>query len=81
MNFKQLYSQDTFSDRQGNGEKYNNAHNNSQSVVRTDEYDKIAEPVFKNIMGFNNESPLDQNFLTKDNENSMPSNSPLRFEF
>ena len=34
-----------------------------------------AGTVMKNIMGFVNESPLDQNFLRKDPDNSMPSNS------
>ena len=39
------------------------------------------DPILKNIMGFTNESPLDQNFLKKEKDDSLPSNSPLNYDF
>ena len=81
MNFRQFQNQDTVSDRHGNTEKHSHVLKNSQSIVNQEESEKISDPVYKNFMGFNSESPLDQNFLMKSNDNSIPSNSPLRFEF
>ena len=85
---------DAFSDRQQYGDKFssNYGHNNTHSVIHQD--DTLADlkrqdtadllgggPVMKNIMGFTNESPLDQNFLRKDKGDSLPSNSPLNYDF
>ena len=84
---------DAFSDKQQYGDKMSNinGHNNTHSVIhqedalaelrRQDTGDAMAAPVMRNIMGFTNESPLDQNFLRKDKDNSLPSNSPLNYDF
>ena len=95
MNTKNNQALDAFSDRQQHGDRLSNlnGHNNTHSVIhqedtladlrRQDTGDILpAGPVMKNIMGFTNESPLDQNpFLGKDKDSSLPSNSPMNYGY
>ena len=75
---KMSANQDVFSDKNNYGDKFTNsqAHNNTASVIHQDDIladinrqktgnseVHLDEPVLKNIMGYGNESPIDNDNL------------------
>ena len=95
---KMSANQDVFSDKNNYGDKFTNsqAHNNTASVIHQDDIladinrqktgnseVHLDEPVLKNIMGYGNESPIDNDnlFFGQNKDGSLPSNSPLNYNF